>query len=145
MRDDVESGSRRTFIVLVSASAAAARALREALGRRGPLCVNVPDLRGARAVIAKVNPPVVVCDTEIDRPGSWRELTAESKLGLGFAVLVTHSTLDEALSVESRRERWPGHLDQAILESQMEWLLRVSNRGATANRPAVTEVITRQC
>ena len=84
MLEAVGAGSQRPIIVLVSASAAPGRAFREAFGGRGAIGVNEPDLTGTRPGIAKVHPAVVVCDIEIDGPGSWRELTAESKEGGRF-------------------------------------------------------------
>ena len=35
--------------------------------------MNVPDLIGALAVIDKLRPRLVVCDTEIEGQGSWRD------------------------------------------------------------------------
>lgn len=139
MQEEVGVGSQRPIIVLVSASAAAGHAFREAFGLRGAVCVNVPDLTGARAVIAKVHPAVVVCDTEIDGRGSWRDLTAESKAGGGFAVLVTHSTPDEALSLEVAERGGLGILTRPLSESHVQWLLRVSGRDASAICPATME------
>ena len=123
-------GSERPVILFVSASVATARAFREALGPGPAVCVNVSDLTGARAVIAKNRPKVVVCDTDIEGLGSWRDLLAESRVSPGFAVLVTHSTADEALLLEVVERGGFGVLRQPYSGSDAEWVLTLSQRGA---------------
>jgi hypothetical protein len=57
--------AERAAIVFISASAQDARAFRELVDGNRWLVVNVPDLAGARAVIDKLRPRLVVCDTRI--------------------------------------------------------------------------------
>lgn len=66
----------RATIVFVSASAEDARTFREIVESHW-LVVNVPDLIGAQAVVEKLRPRLVVCDTEIEGQGSWREISPE--------------------------------------------------------------------
>jgi DNA-binding NarL/FixJ family response regulator len=90
----------RAALVFVSASAADARALREAAGADRWLVVNVPDLIGARAVIEKLGPALVLCDTEIEGQGSWRDLLEMRVAGPAFEWAVVSSHVDEALRAE---------------------------------------------
>jgi hypothetical protein len=90
----------RVPIVFVSASAEDARSFREIAGDPGRLIVNVPDLTGALATIAKLRPALVACDTEIEGRGSWRDLAA-ARLPLGgFALIVISPAPDADLSAE---------------------------------------------
>jgi DNA-binding response OmpR family regulator len=83
--------------VFVSASAGDARTFRELVDGSRWLVVNVPDLIGARAVIDKLRPQLVVCDTEIEGCGSWRDLLQGRP---GFALIVVSRHADEALRAE---------------------------------------------
>ena len=93
-------GMERVAIVFISASAEDARAFRELVDGNRWLVVNVPDLTGARAVIDKLRPRLVVCDTKIEGQGSWRDLLREGNAGRGFALVVASLHADEALWVE---------------------------------------------
>jgi DNA-binding response OmpR family regulator len=86
--------------VFVSPSAEDARALREIAGASRCLVVNVPDLTGARAVIDKLRPGLVVCDAEIEGPGSWRDLLGQPEAYSGFSLVVASRHADEALRAE---------------------------------------------
>ena len=99
-REFGRAGTERAAIVFVSVSAEDARAFREIVGDSRWLVVNVPDLMGARAVIDKLRPRLVVCDTEIEGPGSWRDLLKGQDLSPSFAVIVVSRLADEALWAE---------------------------------------------
>ena len=88
---------QRAAIVFVSASAGDARTFRELVDGSRWLVVNVPDLIGAWAVIDKLRPQLVVCDTEIEGCGSWRDLLQGRP---GFALIVVSRHVDEALRAE---------------------------------------------
>jgi DNA-binding response OmpR family regulator len=90
-------GAERAAIVFVSASAGDARALREIAGASRRLVVNVPDLVGARAVVDKLRPRLVVCDTEIEGRGCWRDLLTRPDGEPRFALVVASRLADEAL------------------------------------------------
>jgi DNA-binding response OmpR family regulator len=90
----------RAAIVFVSASAEDARAFRGIAGGSRWLVVNVPDMVGAEAVIDKVHPRLVVCDTEIEGRGSWRDLLEGSDDRPPFALIVVSRHADEALRSE---------------------------------------------
>ena len=92
--------AERAVIVFVSASAADARAFREILDSSRRLVVNVTDLAGAQAVIDKFHPRLVVCDTEIEGRGSWRDLLIAQGAAPGFALIVVSRQADEALWAE---------------------------------------------
>jgi DNA-binding response OmpR family regulator len=99
-REFVGAVAERTVIVLVSASAEDARAFREILDSSRRLVVNVPDLTGAQAVIDKFHPRLVVCDTEIEGRGSWRDLLMAQGARPSFALIVVSRQADEALWAE---------------------------------------------
>jgi DNA-binding response OmpR family regulator len=90
-------GAEREAIVFVSASAGDARALREIAGLSRWLVVNVPDLAGARAVVDKLRPRLVVCDTEIEGHGTWRDLLTGPDSEPRFLLVVASRLADEAL------------------------------------------------
>jgi DNA-binding NtrC family response regulator len=92
--------AERAAIVFVSASAEDARAFREIVDGSRRLVVNVPDLIGAQAVIDKLRPRLVVCDTEIEDRGSWRDLLKGQDAGPRFALIVVSRQADEALWAE---------------------------------------------
>jgi CheY-like chemotaxis protein len=92
--------TERAAIVFVSASAEDARAFRALAGGSRWLVVNVPDLTGASAVIDKLHPRLVVCDTRIEGRGSWRDLLTGQCPGPRFAVIVVSRTAGEALRAE---------------------------------------------
>lgn len=96
----VGPGTERAAIVFVSASADDARAFREIVDPRCWLVVNVPDLIGARAVIDKLRPKLVVCDTEIECDDSWRDLLRGQSARPSFALIVVSQHADEALRAE---------------------------------------------
>ena len=90
-------GTERAAIVFVSASAEDARAFREIAGGSRWLVVNVPDLIGGQAAIDKLRPQLVVCDTEIEGEGSWRDLLKGQGAAPGFALIVATPHAGEAL------------------------------------------------
>jgi DNA-binding response OmpR family regulator len=87
-------------IVLVSPSAEEARAFRAIVDSSRRLVVNVPDLIGAQAVIDRFHPRLVVCDTEIEGRGSWRDLLEGPDGTPRFALIVVSPQADEALWAE---------------------------------------------
>ena len=94
----IQAGEQqRAPIVFVSASAEDARTFRELVDGTRWLVVNVPDLAGANAVIDKLRPRLVMCDTEIEGCGSWRDLLQGRP---GFALIVVSRHVDEALRAE---------------------------------------------
>jgi len=99
-REFVGAVAERTVIVFVSASAEDARAFREIAGGSLWMVVNVPDLIGAQAVIDKLRPRVVVCDTEIEGRGSWRDLLRGKDATPRFALIVVSRLADERLWAE---------------------------------------------
>lgn len=93
-------GTERPVIVFVAASADDARAFREIVDPHCWLVVNVPDLIGARAVIDKLRPKLVVCDTEIEGHGSWRDLLEGHDARPSFALIVVSQHAEEALRAD---------------------------------------------
>jgi hypothetical protein len=110
----------RPAIVFVSASAADACSFREALGSSRPLFVNVPDLTGARAVIEKLHPALVVCDTEIEGRGSWRDLLAENESRASFALVVISQRCDAELEAEVLRLGGTALLEKPFVPDALE-------------------------
>ena len=96
-RESELMGADREAIVFVSASAGDARALREIAGPGGWMVVNVPDLAGARAVVDKLGPRLVVCDTEIEGHGTWRDLLTRPDGEPRFALVVASRLADDTL------------------------------------------------
>jgi DNA-binding NtrC family response regulator len=92
--------TERAAIVFVSASVEDARAFREIAGADRWLVVNLPDLAGAQAAIDKLRPLLVVCDTEIEGQGSWRDLLNGQGARPSFALIVVSRQADEALWAE---------------------------------------------
>ncbi len=88
--------SNRVPIVFVSSSVADADAFRSMAGSSDRLIVNMPDLTGARAAIEKLRPELVLCDTELEGNGSWRDLLTPGGPGL----IVISARPDEALWAE---------------------------------------------
>jgi hypothetical protein len=64
------AGTESAVIMFVSASAEDVRALQKIADGGHWLVGNVSDLTGAQAVIDKVRPRLVVCETEIEGHGS---------------------------------------------------------------------------
>jgi DNA-binding NtrC family response regulator len=64
------------------------------------MVVNVSDLSGACAVLEKRHPKLVVCDADIDGPGSWRDLLKLREDLLSFALVVASRNADDALWAE---------------------------------------------
>lgn len=93
-------GAERLPVVFVSASTEDACAFRESIDPTRSLIVNVPDLAGARAVIDKICPALVLCDIEIEGEGSWRDLLGDHGSYRGFALVVVSRYADEALRIE---------------------------------------------
>jgi DNA-binding response OmpR family regulator len=120
------SETERAAIVFVSASAEDARAFREIGGGSRWLVVNVPDLAGAQAVIDKLHPRLVVCDTEIEGQGSWRDLLKGHAPSPSFAVIVVSRLADEALWAEVLNLGGSDVLDKPFAVEEVE---RVIGRG----------------
>ena len=93
------AGPECPAIVFISASAEDARAFRAIVASRW-LVVNVPDLAGAQAVIDKLRPALVVCDTEIEGRGTWRDLLPAQDACPSFALIVASRQTDAALWAE---------------------------------------------
>jgi DNA-binding response OmpR family regulator len=89
-----------TLIVFVSSSGADAQELRRLVGSYGLFVVNVPDLCGAISVIERTNPSVVVCDTEIEGEGSWRDLLETRQTDGTFTCIVVSPDPDDHLRAE---------------------------------------------
>ena len=90
----------RMPVVFVSASVEDAHSFWDIAGGSRCLVVNVPDLASARMVFAKLRPRLVVCDTEIEGRGSWRDLLADRDAQCGFALVVASRHADERLWAE---------------------------------------------
>ncbi len=86
--------------MFVSGSTSDAQVFRRIVASSGRLVVNVPDLQGAVAVIEKVSPAIVVCDTEIEGKGSWRDLLGKHRTSLIFAFIVVSPRPDDPLRAE---------------------------------------------
>lgn len=93
-------GTQRVPIVFVSSSAKDAHSLREFLDGNRWLLVNVPDLSAAQSVIEKLSPGLIVCDTEIEGEGSWRDLLARHSPSFGPPFFVSSQEANEALCSE---------------------------------------------
>jgi DNA-binding NtrC family response regulator len=116
----------RAAIVFVSASAEDAHALREIVDGDRWLVVNVPDLTGAQAVIDKLHPRLVVCDTEIEGRGSWRDLLIAQGAYPSFALIVVSRLADEALWAEALNLGGSDVLNKPFAVEEVE---RVIGRG----------------
>jgi AmiR/NasT family two-component response regulator len=121
--------TERVPVVFVSASAADARALRECTDSSRWLVVNVPDLTGARAVIDKLKPGLVVCDAEIEGRGSWRDLLREQGTSPGFALVVASRHADEALWTEVIDLGGLGVLEKPFAAGDLERVIGMELRG----------------
>jgi DNA-binding NtrC family response regulator len=93
-------GAGRELVLLVSASADDACVFRQLVDAARWMVVNVSDLSGACAVLEKRYPKLVVCDADIDGPGSWRDLLKLRGDPLSFAVVVASRNADDALWAE---------------------------------------------
>jgi hypothetical protein len=113
-------GRDREAIVFVTGSVEDACALWEQADSRGWMVVNVPDLRGAYAVIDKVRPALVVCDVEIEGPGSWRDLLAWRDGRAGFELMVAAREVDEALWTEVLLLGGTKVLEKPVVLAQLE-------------------------
>jgi DNA-binding response OmpR family regulator len=93
-------GSGLALIVFVSSSGADAQAFRQIVGSSGQLVVNVPDLCGAIAVIERRRPDLVVCDTEIEGEGSWRNLLEMRQIDGMLSLMVVSPDPDDCLRAD---------------------------------------------
>ena len=125
------AGAERVAIVFVSASAEDARAFREIAGDSRWLVVSVPDLTGAQAVIDKLRPRLVVCDTETEGRGSWRDLLGGQDARRDFALIVVSRHADEALWAEVLNLGGSGMLAKPFAAERVE---RVIGLGPWAAR-----------
>ena len=99
-REFAGPGTERAMIVFVSTSAEDARPFRDIVGRSNWLVVSVPDLTAARAAIEQLRPRWVVCDTEIEGEGSWRDLLKWRGALPGFALIVVSRLAEVVLWAE---------------------------------------------
>ncbi len=102
-------------ILFVSASVEDACSLRHIAGE-GRIIVNVPDLAGAEAVIGKLRPSLVLCDTEIEGGGSWRDL-AES--GPPSQLIVVSAHADDGLWAEALNRGCRDVLEKPFLADEV--------------------------
>lgn len=130
-------GTGRLPMVFVSASTEDARALREIAGSSRSLVVNVPDLTGARAVIDKLCPSLVLCDTEIEGHGSWRDLLGEHDSHPGFTLVVVSRHADEALRVEVLDLGGSGVIQKPFTVMDIERVIGLGFQGAREQRGVV--------
>jgi hypothetical protein len=130
-------GTGRLPVVFVSASTEDARALREIADPSRSLVVNVPDLSGARAVIDKLCPSLVLCDTEIEGQGSWRDLLGEHDSHPGFALVVVSRRADEALRIEVCDLGGSGVIEKPFAVADIERVIGLGFQGARDERGVV--------
>lgn len=93
-------GAGRELVLFVSASVEDACLFRQLVDAACWMVVNVSDLSGACAVLEKRHPKLVVCDADIDGPGSWRDLLKLREDLLSFALVVASRNADDALWAE---------------------------------------------
>jgi DNA-binding NtrC family response regulator len=98
--DAGRQGADLAAVVFVSPSAEDARVFRAMIDTGRWLVVNVPDLTGARAVIGKLLPEFVVCDTELEGEGSWLDLLRGRDSHLSFVLVVMSQHADGDLRAE---------------------------------------------
>jgi DNA-binding NarL/FixJ family response regulator len=127
-------GTGRLPVVFVSASTEDARALREIADPSRSLVVNVPDLSGARAVIDKLCPSLVLCDTEIEGQGSWRDLLGEHDSHPGFALVVVSRQADEGLRIEVFDLGGSGVIEKPFAVADIERVIGLGFQGARDER-----------
>jgi DNA-binding NtrC family response regulator len=123
-------------IVFVSASAEEARGLRKIAAGRRWLVVNVPDLIGGQAVIDKLRPQLVVCDTEIEGRGSWRDLLKGQDAHPGFALIVASRHADDALWAEVLNLGGSDVLDEPFVVQEVERVIGSHFIPAGASMPS---------
>jgi DNA-binding NtrC family response regulator len=124
---------QRAPIVFVSASAEDARAFRELVDSSRWLVVNVPDLAGAKAVIDKLRPRLVMCDTEIEGRGSWRDLL-EGRPDFALIVVTWHA--DEALWAEVLNLGGAEVFDKPFTVEHVERVIGLGLRAQPPSAPA---------
>ena len=131
------AGTERAAIVFVSASAEDARAFREIAGGSRWLVVNVPDLIGAQAVIDKLRPRLVVCDTKIDGQGSWRDLLRGQDAHPRFALVVVSRLADKALWAEVLNLGGSDVLGKPFAAEEVKRVLGLESQGVSEGRGVV--------
>ena len=130
----IQAGEQqRAPIVFVSASAEDARTFRELVDGRRWLVVNVPDLAGAQAVIDKLRPRLVMCDTEIEGRGSWRDLL-EGRPDFALIVVTWHA--DEALWAEVLNLGGSDVLDKPFAVEQVDHVVGLGLHTQPPSAPA---------
>jgi DNA-binding response OmpR family regulator len=127
-------GTERLPVVFVSASAEGPRTFRELTDPKRLLIVNVPDLAGARAVIDKLSPGLVLCDTEIEGEGSWRDLLGGFDAHSGFALVVVTGHADEALRVEVLDLGGSDVIEKPFTAAEIERVIGLGVRDACEER-----------
>jgi DNA-binding NtrC family response regulator len=130
-REVAGPGTERAAIVFVSASAEDAQAFRDIVGRGNWLVANVPDLMGARAVIDKLRPRLVVCDTEIEGEGSWRDLLKWRGALPGFALVVVSRLADVVLWAEVLNLGGYDLLEKPFVVQEVERVIRFGILGGS--------------
>ena len=136
-REFPTAGTERAAIVFVSASAEDARAFRKNAGGSRWLIVNVPDLNGARAVIDKLRPELVVCDTEIEGRGSWRDLLEEQDGIPGFVLVVASRDAGEALWAEVLSLGGSDVLEKPFAVEEVEHVIGLGLQGVREGRESL--------
>ena len=133
--------TQRVPVVFVSSSAEDAHSLRNLLDGSRWLVVNVPDLNAAQSVIEKMPPWLIVCDTEIEGKGSWRDLLAECSSPSGPAFFVSSRRADKALCNEVLELGGSGVLTRPFAAATVQPVLALflpgdrDKREAAAHRP----------
>jgi hypothetical protein len=122
-------GAQRYPAVFVASSAKDAHSLRHLLDGSRWLLVNVPDLAAAQPVIRKLSPRLIICDTEIEGQGSWRDLLAQSTSPLGPPFFVSSCEASETLRAEVRDLGGAGVLRRPFTTAAIGWVIASVNRG----------------
>ena len=122
-------GAQRYPAVFVASSAKDAHSLRHLLDGSRWLLVNVPDLAAAQPVIRKLSPRLIICDTEIEGQGSWRDLLAQSTSPLGPPFFVSSCEASETLRAEVRDLGGAGVLRRPFATAAIGWVIASVNRG----------------
>ena len=120
--------TQRVPVVFVASSAKDAQSLRELLDARRWLLVNVPDLTAAQAVIEKLSPGLIVCDTDIEGPGSWRDLLARNSAQFGPPFLVSSHAAGETLCSEVQHSGGVGVLARPFSAATLDSIVALLHR-----------------
>jgi len=121
--------AQRCPAVFVASSAKDAHSLRHLLDGSRWLLVNVPDLAAAQPVIRKLSPRLIICDTEIEGEGSWRDLLAQSTSPFGPVFFVSSRDAIETLYAEVRDLGGAGVLRRPFTTAAIARVVALVNRG----------------